>query len=101
MVIRRIGVLSLAKLAGVLYGGLGLLAGILFALFFLLGGGAMMASGMEGSEGAGGLIMGMGLGLAIVFPVFYGLAGFIGGLLVAWLYNLAAGFVGGIELEVQ
>ena len=101
MVIRRIGVISLAKLMGLLYGGIGLIAGVLFALFFMLGGGAMMASGMEESAGAGGMMMGMGLGAAIVLPIAYGLMGFIGGLLTAWLYNLAAGFVGGIEIEVQ
>jgi hypothetical protein len=101
MVIRRIGVLSLAKIMGVLYGGLGLVIGICFALFSMLGGGAMMASGAEGSAGGGGMLMGMGIGMAIVAPIFYGVLGFIGGLLSGWLFNLAAGFVGGLEIETQ
>ena len=45
MVIRRVGVLSLAKIMGVLYGGIGLVFGICVALFGALGGAAMLASG--------------------------------------------------------
>jgi hypothetical protein len=101
MVIRRIGVVSLAKIMGVLYAGIGLLIGICFALFSLLGGGAMMASGAEGGAGGAGMMMGMGIGAAIIFPILYGLLGFIGGLISGWLFNLAAGFVGGLELETQ
>ena len=77
------------------------MAGVFFALFMLVGGGAMMASGAEQAGAGGGMMMGMGLGAAIVFPIAYGLMGFIGGLLTGWLYNLAAGFVGGIEIETQ
>jgi hypothetical protein len=101
MVIRRIGVLSLAKIHGVLGVGIGLLVGLMFALFSLLGGGAMMASGAEGGGAGAGMMMGMGLGAVIIFPIFYGIACFIGGLIGAWLFNLAAGFVGGLELETQ
>ena len=101
MVIRRIGALSLAKLMGILYAGLGLCFGLLFALFSVLGGGAMLASGAEGGGAGGGMMMGMGFGAAIIFPIFYGLLGFIGGLITGWLFNLAAGFVGGLEIETQ
>jgi hypothetical protein len=101
MVIRRIGVLSLAKIMGVLYAGLGLIVGVCFALFSVLGGGAMMASGAEGGAGGAGMMMGMGLGMAIAAPIFYGVLGFIGGLISGWLFNLAAGFVGGLEIETQ
>ena len=99
MVIRSVGVMSLAKVMGVLYGGLGLLIGICFALFSVLGGGAMMASGQDGTGLGGGMMMGMGIGFAIAAPIFYGILGFLGGLLTGWLFNLAAGFVGGLEIE--
>jgi hypothetical protein len=99
MVIRRIGVLSAGKIMGVLYGGIGLLIGLFFALFMLLGGGALMASGEEGSSAAGAMGMGMGIVMAIAAPIFYGVMGFIGGLISAALFNLAAGFVGGLEIE--
>jgi hypothetical protein len=99
MVIRRVGVFSLAKLMGVLYGGIGLVVGLLFAAFSLLGGGAMMASGQDSGGPGGAMMMGMGLGFAIAAPIFYGILGFLGGLLTGWLFNLAAGFVGGLEIE--
>ena len=38
------------------------------------------------------------LGL-IILPVFYALVGFLVGALHAWVYNLAARYVGGIEIE--
>jgi hypothetical protein len=101
MVIRRIGVLSLAKIQAVLGAGIGLIIGICIALFSLLGGGALMASGQDGSSAGAGMMMGMGLGAVIIFPIFYAVVGFIGGLLSAWLFNLAAGFVGGLEIETQ
>ena len=42
-----------------------------------------------------------GVGSIILFPIAYGIMGFIGGLITAVLYNILAGFVGGIEMELQ
>ena len=47
-----------------------------------------------------GLIFGLIFSL-IALPIFYGLIGFIGGLITAWLYNAAARIIGGIELELE
>ena len=101
MVIRRVGVMSMAKLMGVLYGGLGLLIGAAFALFSIVGGGAMLAGGGEEGALGGGMMMGMGVAMVVVAPVFYGLTGFLAGALTGWLYNLAAGWVGGVEVDLQ
>jgi hypothetical protein len=101
MVIKRIGVISCAKVMAVLYAGIGLVIGGLYALFALIGGGAMMASGASEGAVGGGVMMGLGLAMVVIAPIVYGLLGFLGGLLTAWLYNLAAGFAGGIEIEVQ
>ncbi|KFN49640.1 hypothetical protein [Arenimonas composti] len=100
MVIKRIGVISCAKVMGVLYAGIGLLIGLLYALFALVGGGAMMASGASEAAFGGGVMMGIGVAMVVIAPIVYGLMGFLAGLLTAWLYNLAAGFAGGIEIEV-
>lgn len=102
MVIRRIGVLSLGKVMALMYAGIGLVFGVLYALFALVGGGAMMAMG-DGGEGAlgGGMMMGMGLAAVIVLPILYGVFGFIGGIISAFFFNLAAKYAGGLELEVQ
>ena len=101
MVIRRVGVMSMAKLMGVLYGGLGLLIGAAFALISIVGGGAMLAGGGEEGALGGGMMMGMGVAMIVIAPVFYGLTGFLAGALTGWLYNLAAGWVGGIEVDIQ
>jgi hypothetical protein len=96
--IRRIGVLSLAKVLGLLYALLGLIIGGLVTCFSLFG---TLVAGANMPEGPEGPLFGLvfGLGSIIILPIFYGLAGFIGGLIVATLYNLLAGWVGGIELE--
>jgi hypothetical protein len=39
--------------------------------------------------------------LAIFAPVIYGLLGLLFGALSAWLYNIAAKYVGGIRIDLQ
>lgn len=46
-------------------------------------------------------IMGMGFGLIIIAPIMYGIMGFLVGVVGAFVYNLVAGWVGGIEVEVE
>lgn len=102
MIVKSVGIVSLAKFMGLLYAGLGLLFGCIFALFSLLGGGAMLAAGGADSGAAGmGMMAGMGIGAVILFPIMYGILGFIAGLVSAFLFNLAAKFTGGLEIEVQ
>ena len=43
---------------------------------------------------------GLGFAMALIFPIVYGIIGFIGGAAGAFLYNLAAGWIGGIELDL-
>ena len=42
-----------------------------------------------------------GMAAAVLFPVAYGLAGFVTTLIGAWLYNGLAGLVGGVEIELR
>ena len=46
-------------------------------------------------------ILGMGFGLIVIGPIFYGVMGFIVGVIGAFVYNIVAGWVGGIEVEVE
>jgi hypothetical protein len=102
MVIRKIGVMSLGKLMAVMYAGIGLLIGGLYALFAVVGGGAMMAMGGEENAAlGGGMLIGIGLAAVVLAPIFYGILGFIGGVISAFFFNLAAKYAGGLELEVQ
>ena len=95
MVINRVGPLSCAKVAGVLYALVGALAGCVVALAAMAGG--LASDGVE----LPGLGMAVGLGAIIMLPLLYGVLGFVGTLIGAWLYNLVAAMVGGIELDIR
>jgi hypothetical protein len=95
MVIKRIGPLSCAKMVGTLYVFVGLFMGALFSLFALAG---VFASDTTEAPFIGAFV---GVGSIIFFPLLYGCMGFVSALIGAWLYNLLAGFVGGIQMEVS
>lgn len=95
MVVKRIGVLSLAKIEAVVLAVFGFIIGLFYALFF----GAMGAMMPAGRGGAA--MGGIGLLAIIIIPVLYGVFGFIAGAIGAVIYNFAAGFMGGIELELE
>jgi hypothetical protein len=42
-----------------------------------------------------------GLAAPIVFLLLYGIVGFVGGIISAWIYNAAGKRVGGIEIETE
>jgi hypothetical protein len=73
---------------------------VLGALISLLA----LAGGMAGlaRDEPGGAFVGMmfGVGAIIVLPIFYGLLGAVVTAISALLYNLVAGMVGGIEVDV-
>lgn len=96
MIVKRVGPLSFAKISGVLYALLGLIAGGLISIVSLIGG----ALAPDGSEG-GMIGMLFGAAAVILLPICYGLLGFVMSLIMAALYNLAAGWAGGLELDVQ
>ncbi len=96
--VTRIGVLSLAKMLAVTYAFLGLFIGGVISLFALMGAALGRASGGD-SGGVGAMLF--GVGAVIVLPIFYGCLGFVGGLIMAPLYNLVAKVVGGIEVDLS
>ena len=99
MVLKSVGVLSAGKIMGVLGAFGGLLGGAMLALFSLLGG---VAQHQQGGPGNGALpAMFVGVGAVVILPIVYGIFGFIGGMIYALLYNLAAGIIGGLELELE
>jgi hypothetical protein len=96
--VTRIGVLSLAKMLAVTYAFLGLFIGGVISLFALMGAAVGSASG---GDSGGAVAMLFGAGAVIILPIFYGCLGFVGGLIMAPLYNLVAKVVGGIEVELS
>ena len=91
--IKKVGVLSYAKIAGALGAVIGFIIGLILALV----GTAMMAAF---PNAPGGLSLFVGVVAIIVVPIVYGIIGFIGGAIVAFLYNLVAGWIGGVEIEL-
>lgn len=100
MTLKRIGVFSLAKLMGVVWAGLGLVIGIPLGLLMMIFGAAMLSMGNEGAAGAG---VGIGIGLfyMIFIPIMYAVMGFVFGLVGGLIYNVASGFIGGVEFELE
>jgi hypothetical protein len=99
MKLNRIGPLSCAKMAGVLYAALGLIFGFFVSAAALFGVAIGAAAGDEPGMAVLGLLF--GVGAVVVLPIVYGLAGFLSALVGAALYNLAARVTGGIELELE
>jgi hypothetical protein len=101
MVIRRLGVWSVARLYGAILAVMGLLIGACFALAATIGGmaGAMRNSDSGFASGAWGALF--GVGAIIILPLFYGVLGVVTGAIAAALYNLFAGMLGGIEIEMD
>lgn len=95
--IKRVGILSVGKVFGLLYGLMGLIFGVIFSCVSLLG--AATAISEIGREGAFGLVF--GLGSILFLPLMYGVLGVIVGLIMAALYNLIAHFAGGIEIYTE
>jgi hypothetical protein len=91
---RSINPIQLAIVSAVLYA----LVGILIALFFLAFS-SMAASVMPYGTARG--MFGGGVFMAIFIPIIEGVAGFVGGLIVGVLYNLVAGWTGGIEVTLE
>jgi ribose/xylose/arabinose/galactoside ABC-type transport system permease subunit len=97
MRVTHIGPLSVAKVAFILYGGIGLIVGAIVALASLLGATIGMAQG-EHSALIGAVF---GVGAVVLLPLLYGGFGALGALISAGLYNLVAGMVGGVELTLE
>lgn len=92
--IKRIGVLSVGKMFLIVYALFGLIAGAIFTLVAITG------LSMSGESGAGAGIL-FGIGAIIILPIIYGVVGFISGIIFGAIYNIAARYVGGIEMEVE
>ena len=103
MTIKRFGVISVAKMYGLLMFIFGLIFGVIYGLFLILFGAAMSALRRRAStpppvESATVVI---GLGVMIGLPIFYGILGFIMGVIAALVYNMLAGIVGGVKFELE
>jgi hypothetical protein len=95
--IKRFDPMSVGKLSGLTYLVLGLFFGVIFALMSLVGAGLGAAASGSNQPWFGALF---GVGAVIFFPIFYGILGFLSGLIGAVIYNVVAGWIGGIQVEL-
>jgi hypothetical protein len=98
MVVNKVGVWSVARMYATMAAAMGLLLGLLFACASLLGAG--LASGGD-SQLPGGMAAAFGVGAVVVLPIMYGVFGLIGGAIGGALYNVFAGMVGGVEMDIS
>ncbi|MFH1332157.1 MAG: hypothetical protein ABIH63_02630 [archaeon] len=92
-VVKKLGVWSVAKIQGIIMAVAGLLLGIFFTFL------NTVTTVTEPTEA--GLPLWTGPLSIIILPIMYGVIGLIGGAVGAWVYNVAAKFVGGIEIELK
>jgi hypothetical protein len=89
--LRAINPIQLALILGLIYAVLALIIALFFIIFH-----GLVASLMPMGGGFPNPLV-----LLIGFPIGYFVGGFIGGLIVAALYNLVAGWTGGLELTFE
>ena len=98
--VKRVGPGSAFKVGLVLYAILGLVLGI-FMAFISMVAGSLGSMGQSAAPGAKLFGFGMGLGAIIFFPICYGLIVGIGAAIGAAIYNVVAGWVGGLEVDIS
>ena len=101
MMIRRFAVISVAKMYALLMFIFGLIAGILYGLFFIIFGAAMTALGGNNSAAGGVSTVVVGIAMMIGIPLMYGVLGFIIGAIGALIYNALSGIIGGVKFELE
>lgn len=92
MEVKKIGLLSLAKIAGLFGVVYGLISGILIAI--VVSKVPLLAEQL-------GLVSQWGAKSIIILPVINGAAYFIAGIVLAFIYNLLASWIGGIKVELS
>jgi len=100
--IKKLGVLSVAKIYAVMMLIIALIFSIpygLFIIIFSLTGASNMGGNNALALGGGGVVA--GILVMIGFPIMYAIFGFVGGIIGALIYNVLAGIVGGVEIEVE
>ncbi|HTK27807.1 MAG TPA: hypothetical protein VL327_14680 [Pyrinomonadaceae bacterium] len=100
--IKKLGVLSFAKIQSLVMLVVSLLISIPYGLIIIvysLFGASMIGGNASFAVGGGGVVV--GILVMIGLPIFYAIIGFIFGAISALVYNLFSGLVGGVEIEVE
>ena len=92
-ILRRVTPGSAFKIGLVVYGILGLILGAICSVIAMVG---VQFAPHSQLPFAGRI----GVFAIILCPIIYGLIGGIGAAIAAWFYNLASGWVGGLEVDL-
>ena len=92
-VLKRVSPASAFKVGLVAYGIVGLIVGVFCSLIAVTG--ARFASHAHMP-----IVSRVGVFAVIFCPIFYGIIGGIAAVIAAGIYNLAAGWVGGVEVDI-
>ncbi len=90
--IKKFDVFSVSKVFAIIFAIIGLIAGLFFAVFSIAAGAIVDFGGFGASFGVLGII---------IFPIIYGVMGFVMGAIGALIYNLVAAWIGGVEIEFK
>jgi len=97
MIIKSVGVMSVARIAAAIYGIFGLIAGVILSL--------AAAGGLGIKEEVSSEVSWMGpffgFGAILALPVLYFILGYLGGAIGAWVFNNASKAMGGLEIVVE
>ena len=97
MELKEIGPVSCAKVLGIIYAGIGLIAGVIVGFFAAVG--TALGNGAEHVNPFVGSLL--GVGAIVILPLLYGVLGALAGLIFSALYNVIARWVGGIQVTLQ
>lgn len=92
--LKRVDVFSAGKILALINIAIGLIVGVVYGLFLITAG--LMFQGADS-----GLVIIFGVLAIIGLPIFYGVMGFILGLIMAAVYNFVASKFGGLELDIK
>ncbi len=95
--LKKVDPLSAGKICGIMYTIMGVVIGLIYALYFA--GMGLLVTSMSGTEGT--LMIIIGVVCIVAVPIIYGIIGFLSGLIGAAIYNLLARKIGGIKLEIK
>jgi hypothetical protein len=96
MIVTRVSPWSVAKIAALLYGIIGLVIGAIMSLAAVAFGSALAA---QRNDAWIGTIF--GVSAIVVLPILYGIGGGIMAAFSAFIYNIAARVVGGVHIQVE
>ena len=100
--IKRLDVWSCVKVGFILFGILGLIIGILYALMIGFITSLMGPLGGTDIEPLAGLFSGaLGIFMAFFMAIFYAVMGAVATAITVWLYNISARWVGGIIVNLD